>query len=64
MRWKQVTGGDVTCKQFRPGDEGFDEIAAQVTPLRKIKPPFGRVWGTWGDVVPAKSRLETMDKLR
>jgi len=55
------------CKSYKPGDEGFAELAAQVTPLEKIKHPFKREIGMWGeDYRPnlLHRRNETKDSLR
>jgi len=40
---------DLGCKSYKPGDVGFDELAAKITPLHKIRHPFKKEIGCWAN---------------
>lgn len=57
--------GRVGCVSYKPGDEGFQEISAEITPINLIKQPFVKGLTHWDESrpVPSRRRNEEMDKL-
>ena len=65
MRIRVAPGKPVDCVIYRPGDEGFDSLAAQVIPLDKIKSPHPLKTLIWdGGEQMKKPRRENYDGLR
>ena len=63
MLHKIKSGGDPSCIHLVPGQSGFEELAALVTPLNRIRKPLNG-WNTWPED-PQGGRItrnETMDK--
>lgn len=66
MRFKLTPGKPVDCRIFKPTDPEFAALAAQITPLVKIRSPHPLKTLIWdgGAQKKAKTRLENFDGLR